>query len=103
MKNKNLSSKWLALYITIAGLFLSAILYFTLPSILNYPANTIDNDFQIRMVGIKYTNQFLILVTILAVLIYTSFAIVCGKMSLRNIDKKKDKSRLYRNIKKKMF
>ena len=76
MKKKKLkieSVTKLALVNTLAGLVLAGILYFVLPYLLNYPENTIDNDFQVQMVGIKYSMQYLILVTILAILVFITF------------------------------
>ncbi len=102
-RRKTLSSKRLALYITLFGIFLAAILYFVLPYILNYPANTIDNDFQIKMVGIKYTHQYLILVSVLVVLVYSAFLIACGKLSLKNIENRKDKIGYINKLRKKCF
>ena len=50
----------LAFYNVMIGIVLALALYFLLPYILNYPPNTIDNDFQVQMVGIKYTYQYAI-------------------------------------------
>lgn len=41
-------------------LILLTILYFVLPIILNYPKNTINNDFQLQITGITYSNQYII-------------------------------------------
>ena len=38
------------------------ILYPILPRLLNYPANSIDNQFQIKLDGITYTVQYLFLI-----------------------------------------
>lgn len=78
MKNKsnnkkkinNLSYNKLAFLNSLIALVLVIILYFTLPKILNYPSNTIDNDFQIKVVGITYTSQFLILATLIVSFIF---------------------------------
>lgn len=85
MKKKKLkieSVTKLALVNTLAGLVLAGILYFVLPYLLNYPENTIDNDFQVQMVGIKYSMQYLILVTILAILVFITFKLSYRKLSI---------------------
>ena len=84
----------LALVNTFAGLVLAGILYFLLPYLLNYPENTIDNDFQVQMVGIKYSMQYLILVCILAVLVFLTFKLSYRKLA---IDPKKLKNEKYVN------
>ena len=104
MKKKKLkidSVTKLALVNTFAGLVLAGILYFLLPYLLNYPENTIDNDFQVQMVGIKYSMQYLILVTILAILVFITFKLSYRKLS---IDSKKIKDEKYVNaIRKRCF
>lgn len=78
MKNKsnnkkkinNLSYNKLAFLNSLIAFVLVIILYFALPKILNYPSNTIDNDFQIKVVGITYTSQFLILATLIVSFIF---------------------------------
>lgn len=86
----------LALVNTFAGIILAMILYFLLPYILNYPVNTIDNDFQIEIVGIKYSMQYLILVSILAIFIFFTFKLSYRKIAvdLKNIKNEKSISDL---------
>lgn len=84
----------LALVNTFAGLVLAGILYFLLPYLLNYPENTIDNDFQVQMVGIKYSMQYLVLVSILALFVFITFKLSYRKLS---IDKTKLKNEKYIN------
>ena len=74
-KKKINSGIRLALINTGIGIILAFILYWILPYILNYPANTINNDFQVQMVGITYTLQYCILVFLLAIFIFTTFSI----------------------------
>ncbi len=86
----------LALVNTFAGIILAMILYFLLPYILNYPVNTIDNDFQIEIVGIKYSMQYLILVSILAIFVFFIFKLSYRKIAvdLKNIKNEKSISDL---------
>lgn len=84
------SGKKLALLNTFMFILIAIILYFVLPYVLNYPPNSIDNDFQIEIVGIKYSTQFLILITILVVLLYTTLRIVYSKLSLSDPKAKTD-------------
>ena len=51
------NEKKLALVNTLILLIIAAVLYFALPSVLNYPPNSIDNDFQIEIVGITFIPQ----------------------------------------------
>ena len=53
------SYKTLALLNAFIATLIMIILYFTLPSILNYPKNSIDNDFQVEIVGIKLLTNLL--------------------------------------------
>ena len=49
------NEKKLALVNTLIFALIAVVLYFTLPTVLNYPPNSIDNNFQIEIVGIKYS------------------------------------------------
>ena len=80
-KDKINSVTKLALLNTFIGVILAFILYWFLPYILNYPANTINNDFQVQMVGITYTFQYCILVTLLAIFIFTAFYVCYRKLN----------------------
>ena len=70
------SYKTLALLDAFIATLIMIILYFTLPAILNYPQNSIDNNFQVEVVGIKYTHQFIILSAIIVALVYIGFRFV---------------------------
>ena len=76
------NEKKLALVNTLMFALIAVILYFTLPFVLNYPPNSIDNDFQMEIVGIKYSTQFSILIAILLILLYTTLRIVYSRLSL---------------------
>ncbi|MBR6504293.1 MAG: hypothetical protein IKT41_00990 [Clostridia bacterium] len=65
-------------------IFMGLILYKFLPYVLNYPPNSIDNQFQVDLVGIKYTHQYIILISAIVLLLYTSLRFVLGKLSLKN-------------------
>ncbi len=88
MKNKinnsniknNIYYNKLAFLNSLIALVLVIILYFTLPKILNYPTNTIDNDFQIKVVGITYTSQFIILATLIVTFIYLFVRLIYKKL-----------------------
>lgn len=96
------TGKQLALINAIIALIIMTILYFVLPFILNYPPNSINNDFQVQIVGIKYTHQFIILATIIIVLIYVSLRILYRRLSIgKNLDGK-DKAYIL-NIRRKCF
>lgn len=107
MKFKNIfninTEKKLAFANTLVFALIAVILYFTLPFVLNYPPNSIDNEFQLEIVGIKYSTQFLILISILLILLYTTLRIVYSKLSLSK-DKSKVNSKEYiKSIRKKAF
>ncbi len=74
--------KKLALLNTIIFIFTCILLYFALPKILNYPVNSIDNDFQIQTVGIKYTDQCIILISILTCMLYITLRLVYRKLNI---------------------
>ena len=61
---------------------IAVVLYFVLPFVLNYPPNSIDNSFQIEIVGIKYTTQFIIIISILIILLYIALRFIYSKLSL---------------------
>ena len=69
----------LALINTFILILIATILYFVLPTLLNYPPHSIDNDFQIEIVGIKYTHQFLILILLLVLFVYITLRIIYSK------------------------
>lgn len=79
-KKNNISYNKLAFLNSLIALVLVIILYFTLPKILNYPTNTIDNDFQIKVVGITYTSQFIILATLIVTFIYLFVRLIYKKL-----------------------
>ena len=95
------NEKKLALVNTLILLIISAVLYFALPSVLNYPPNSIDNDFQIEIVGITYTTQFIIIICILALLLYITLRILYSKLSLSK--EKLENPEYIKNLRKKSF
>ena len=107
MKFKNFfkinTEKKLAFANTLVLAVIAVILYFTLPFVLNYPPNSIDNDFQLEIVGIKYSTQFLILISILLVLLYTTLRIVYSKLSLPKDSSKANSKEYIKSIRKKAF
>lgn len=54
MRNNKSANKIIALYLMIP-MCIILLLYILLPSILNYPPNSIDNDLQIEIDGLPYT------------------------------------------------
>lgn len=107
MKFKNFfkinTEKKLAFANTLVLAVIAVILYFTLPFVLNYPPNSIDNNFQLEIVGIKYSTQFLILISILLVLLYTTLRIVYSKLSLPKDSSKANSKEYIKSIRKKAF
>lgn len=107
MKFKNIfnidTEKKLALANTIVFAMIAVILYFALPFVLNYPPNSIDNDFQIEIVGIKYSSQFFILIMILLILLYTTLRIVYSKLTLSKEHSKANSKDYIKSIRKKAF
>lgn len=102
-KNKINSVTKLALLNTLIGVILAFILYWFLPYILNYPANTINNDFQIQMVGITYTFQYCILVVLLAIFVFISFAISYRKLSFSADNTEEHDEKYYSQLRRKLF
>ena len=107
MKFKNIfninTEKKLAFANTIVFALIAVILYFTLPFVLNYPPNSIDNEFQLEIVGIKYSTQFLILIAILLILLYTTLRIVYNKLSFGKETSKTNSKDYIKSIRKKAF
>ena len=107
MKFKNIfninTEKKLAFANTLVFALIAVILYFTLPFVLNYPPNSIDNEFQLEIVGIKYSTQFLILIAILLILLYTTLRIVYSKLSLSKESSKINSKDYIKSIRKKAF
>ena len=60
LKKLNLTTK-LSLIDMVLYCIFGAFVYPLIPYLLNYPPNSIDNDFQLKVVGMKYTDQFLLL------------------------------------------
>ncbi len=56
--------KIIALYLAVPSL-IAFILYFFLPTILNYPPESIDNQFQLDFDGITYTQQYILLISLI--------------------------------------
>lgn len=107
MKFKNIfninTKKKLAFANTLVFALIAVILYFTLPFVLNYPPNSIDNEFQLEIVGIKYSTQFLILIAILLILLYTTLRIVYNKLSFGKETSKTNSKDYIKSIRKKAF
>ena len=95
------NEKKLALVNTLIFALIAAVLYFALPSVLNYPPNSTDNSFQIEIVGITYTTQFVIIISILLVLLYIALRFIYGKMSLS--EEKLKNAEYIRKLRKKSF
>ena len=95
------NEKKLALVITLIFALMAVVLYFVLPTVLNYPPNSTDNEFQIEIVGITYSTQFLIIISVLLVLIYIALRFIFRKLSLSE-DKLKDPEYI-RKLRKKSF
>lgn len=68
--NSSISYNKLSYFNALIALVLVIILYFALPKVLNYPKNSINNDFQLKVVGITYNSQFLILASLIVLFIY---------------------------------
>ncbi len=97
------NEKRLALVNTLIFAVIAAVLYFVLPFVLNYPPNSIDNNFQMEIVGIKYTTQFMIIISVLLVLLYIALRFIYSKLSLSD-DKLKNASKAYiETLRKKSF
>lgn len=79
--NLNISNKTSLSFVTIT-LFVSLIFYFVLPSLLNYPPNTINTSFDREVSVIYYVFQYII-----AVIGIVSIFVIYFKISLRPIDK----------------
>lgn len=107
MKFKNIfninTEKKLAFANTLVFALIAVILYFTLPFVLNYPPNSIDNEFQLEIVGIKYSTQFLVLIAILLILLYTTLRIVYNKLSFGKETSKTNSKDYIKSIRKKAF
>ena len=83
-KNKikfNISTK-IAFSFTIITIFVAIIFYFLLPTLLNYPPNTINTQFDKEVSKLYYIYQYLIAITGIILLFIIYF-----KVSLRKIDK----------------
>ena len=95
------NEKKLALVNTLMFAVIAVVLYFALPFVLNYPPNSTDNSFQIEIVGITYTTQFLIIISILLILLYIALRLVYSKLSLS--EDKLNNPDYIRNLRKKAF
>lgn len=74
------------------------IIYPIVPYLLNYPPNSIDNDFQISVVGMQYTVQFILLLILGIVMNVFSIYLMFRKLNL--FDNKKDQDIKLSDIKK---
>lgn len=108
MKQKNKffsinSTKKLAIINTLIFALIASTLYIFIPKILNYPPNSIDNDFQVQIVGIKYTDQFLILISITTVLFYLALRFIYGKLSFSSSKAPLNNATELKKLRKKCF
>lgn len=69
----------------VVTVIIGAVFYFLLPLVLNYPPYSINNDFQIRVAGIHYRYQY-----ILIVLIILAFSDIFILIRFRKIDRLKE-------------
>ena len=95
------NEKKLALVNALIFAIIAAVLYFALPFVLNYPPNSTDNSFQIEIVGITYTTQFMIIISILLILLYIALRFVYSKLSLS--EEKLNNPDYIHNLRKKAF
>lgn len=95
------NEKKLALVNTLIFAIIAAVLYFALPFVLNYPPNSTDNSFQIEIVGITYTTQFIIIISVLLIMLYIALRLVYRKLSLS--EDKLNNPEYIRNLRKKAF
>ncbi len=95
------NEKKLAFVNTLIFAMIATVLYFTLPFVLNYPPNSTDNSFQIEIVGITYTTQFFIIISILLILLYIALRFIYSKLSLS--EEKLNNPEYIRNLRKKSF
>jgi len=65
-------------------MLMGGILYKLLPYVLNYPPNSIDNQFQVDLVGIKYTHQYIVLFSALMLILFITLKVVLSKLSLKH-------------------
>ena len=65
-------------------MLMGGLLYKLLPYVLNYPPNSIDNQFQVDLVGIKYTHQYIVLFSALMIILFITLKVVLSKLSLKH-------------------
>ena len=105
VSEKNPIKKLLLIHMVLLA-FICIMLYLLIPYVLNYPPNSIDNDFQIEVVGIKYSAQFIILAVVLSIFIFTALMFLYNMLSLKKIRNKstnKVDSRQVEKIRKRSF
>lgn len=89
IKIKN--AKKIAIASTVIYMLLGVGIYFLIPYLLNYPPNSINNDFQVRVAGLTYTKQFTIIGIFLMLVNYISVFILFRKIdNWENIKISKD-------------
>ena len=76
---------WMILVNNTVTIIIGAIFHFLLPLVLNYPPYSINNEFQLRVSGIYYTWQY-----ILIVLIILAFTDIFILVRLRKLDRLKE-------------
>ena len=93
---RNKSTKRIIAFYLIIPIIVAIVLYNLLPTILNYPPNSIDNNFQSKIDGITYTTQF-VLITIMCISVgililintYNKINKCNGNIAINNKDKQK--------------
>ena len=90
--------KKLSIFNTLIFILIEFVLYFSIPFLLNYPPNSINNDFQLNIVGITYTNQFIILISTVTLIFYFIITFIYNKTN-NTIEKERD----INNYRKKCF
>lgn len=91
IKNLSVSNK-MSISFSIIALIVAILFYFLLPSLLNYPPDTINTQFDKEVSKLYYIYQYMIAVVAILLLFIVYF-----KISLRKIDKwvkNKDKTKI---------
>ena len=94
IKIKN-TQKIFLIYIMIP-IIIGVIFYFSLPSLLNYPPETINNDFQKEIDGLTYNVQYVFIVFIQ--LIYSIIILVKNISKIEYLVKQIDKDKSNRSV-----
>ena len=97
---KKMTRQIISLYLVVP-LLITGIMYKILPYILNYPPDSINNEFQKKIDGITYAQQYVVLIFIVIILSLIFLMINLKKIE-RNIlsIQKKDKDKIEKGLKK---